>query len=281
MHIDAHQHFWNYSANPSDYVWMTERYSSLRRNYAPSDLRPLLEESGFGGSVAIQAREMHCETDYLLDLASQEPSILGVVGWVDLCDPDAERHLDRFSASPWLKGFRMLVHDRADTGFAASDAHVRGVKLLEAYGLTYDLLIRPQHIDAATQLVDLCPGQRFVVDHLAKPDIKAGVLEPWRSRLLELARRPHVFCKLSGMVTEADWDAWRPQDLHPYLDCVLEAFGAARLMIGSDWPVSTCAASYGATMKVVVDWTTKLSADEREAILGRTCDSFYRLGGTS
>lgn len=281
MRIDSHQHFWNYSDSPSDYVWMTEDFASLRRDYGPAELKPLLVENGFSGSVAVQAREMQKETDYLLDLASREPFILGVVGWVDLCNPEAEHQLDRFSASPRLKGLRMLIHDRAGNDFAASESHVRGVSLLETYGLTYDLLLRPQHLEAAIQLVDRCPIQRFVVDHIAKPDIKGGALEPWRSRLRDLAKRQNVFCKVSGMVTEADWTTWRPKDLHPYLDSVLEAFGADRLMIGSDWPVSTCAAPYTETIKVVVDWTARLSIDEREAILGGTCMSFYNLGGTA
>lgn len=281
MRIDSHQHFWNYSDFPSDYVWMTDDFASLRKDYGPAELKPLLVENGFSGSVVVQAREMQKETDYLLDLASREQFILGVVGWVDLCDPDAEHQLDRFSTSPRLKGLRMLIHDRADTEFAASESHVRGVRLLETYNLTYDLLLRPQHIEAAIQLVDRCPRQRFVVDHIAKPDIKGGTLEPWRSRLRDLAKRQNVFCKLSGMVTEADWTTWRTKDLNPYLDLVLDAFGAARLMIGSDWPVSTCAAPYAEAIKVVVDWTARLSLDEREAILGGTCRSFYNLGRTA
>lgn len=280
MRIDSHQHFWSYNDFPSDYVWMTEGYGSLRRDFGPADLKPLLAENGFGGSVVVQAREMQKETDYLLDLASREPFILGVVGWIDLCDADAERQLDRYRASPRLKGLRMLIHDRADVEFAATASHVRGVGLLETYNLTYDLLLRPQNINAAIHLVDRCPRQRFVVDHIAKPSIKLGEMEPWLGRLRELAKRPNVYCKLSGMVTEADWSTWRPQDLHPYLDSVLEAFGAARLMVGSDWPVSTCAASYGEAMKVVVDWTARLGTDEREAILGRTCSEFYNLGRT-
>jgi L-fuconolactonase len=277
MKIDSHQHFWNYTAHADDYVWMSDEYSVLRRDFLPDDLAPLLMEIGFHGTVAVQAREMVTETDFLLGLADRMPWMLGVVGWVDLCATDAESLVERYAAHPKLKGLRLLIHDRPDPEFAVSPEHVRGIGLLERRGLTYDLLLKPPHIRPATRLVDQFPNQKFVVDHIGKPDIPGGELAPWAKDIRELARRPNVFCKVSGMVTTADWAKWTPAQLAPYLDVVLEAFGPSRLMIGSDWPVCTCAASYQRTMQTTIDWAARLSADEQAEFLGGTCTRFYGL----
>ena len=279
MRIDSHQHFWDYAAYAADYVWMSGEYGVLRRDFLPADLAPLLQEAGFDGTVAVQARELVVETDWLLGLADATPWILGVVGWVDICAPDAEPLVERYAAHPKLKGLRLLIHDRPDPEFAVSPVHVRGIGWLARHGLTYDLLLKPQHLGPATRLVDRFPGQQFVVDHIAKPDIAGGRLSPWREDIRELARRPNVFCKVSGLVTEADWATWTTTQLTPYLDVVLEAFGPARLMAGSDWPVSTCAASYGRTMQVALDWSRQLGPSERADVLGGTCSRFYGLGG--
>ncbi|MFA5058418.1 MAG: amidohydrolase family protein [Opitutaceae bacterium] len=277
MRLDAHQHFWNYTAHAADYVWMTGKYGVLRRDFAPPDLAPLLQQSGFDGTIAVQARELPQETDYLLGLAARHPFIKGVVGWLDLTRPDIERDLARYSANPRLRGLRLLIHDQPDVDFANSPAHRRGVGRLRQYSLTYDLLVRPPHLRASTALVDALPDQPFVVDHIAKPLIAQRIFSPWREDLAELARRPNVTCKLSGLVTEADWTAWKPADLVPYLDIVLELFGPHRLMIGSDWPVCTCAADYERTMRVVIDWAARLSPVERDAVLGGTCARFYGI----
>ncbi|MGL4398462.1 MAG: amidohydrolase family protein [Luteolibacter sp.] len=277
MKIDSHQHFWNYTAHAEDYVWMSEEYGALRRDFLPGDLAPILTEMGFDGTVAVQAREMLAETDFLLDLAGRTPWMLGVVGWIDLCAADAEPLIERYAAHPMLKGLRLLIHDRPDPEFAVSPEHLRGIGWLERNGLTYDLLLKPPHLRPATRLVDQFPDQKFVVDHLAKPDISRSGFSPWAEDLHELARRPHVFCKVSGMVTEADWATWTPAKLAPYLDVALEAFGPARLMIGSDWPVCTCAASYQRTMQATIDWTASLSTSEQAAILGGNCARFYDL----
>ncbi|MEI6106684.1 MAG: amidohydrolase family protein [Opitutae bacterium] len=277
MRLDSHQHFWDYTSPPTDYVWMTDECAALRRDFGPPQLAPLLAGLGFTGCIAVQARELPQETDYLLGLAALHPIIRGVVGWLDLLDPGVERDLIRATANPKLRGLRMLIHDRPDLGFANSPAHCRGVGLLKKYGLTYDLLLKPPHLRPATALVDALPGQPFVVDHLAKPAIAEHLFSPWREDLAELARRPNVFCKLSGLVTLVDWTTWQPDQLLPYLDIALELFGPQRLMIGSDWPVCTCAATYPATMQVVIDWTARLSPAEREAILGGTCAQFYGI----
>lgn len=275
LRIDAHQHFWNY--NDDDYMWMTGPLKMLARDFSPDHLKPLLDESGFDGTVAVQARQMLQETEYLLSLSEAHPWIFGVVGWFDFASEDLEKDLERIGAHPKLKGVRELIHDMPDAEYAVSDPHVRGITALRRYGLTYDLLLKPPHLPAATKLVDMFPDQPFVVDHIAKPLIKDGVFEPWRSGMQNLAKREHVCCKLSGMVTEADWATWKPSDLHPYIDVILEAFGPSRLMIGSDWPVSTCAAEYPRVMKAVIDYIDRLGDGEKASILGETCRTFYGL----
>ena len=251
----------------------------LGRNYGPRNLFPVMKKLGFDGTIAVQAREMPKETDYLLALADAHPEIKGVVGWADLCAADVDRALERVAGHDKLKGFRMLIHDRADPDFAISDAHVNGVSKLEKHGLTYDLLLKPPHLPAAIKLVDRLPNQKFVVDHIAKPDIRIQVFEPWRSLMGEIARRPNVSCKLSSVITQADWQNWKPSDITSYLDFVLEAFGADRIMIGSDWPVSTCVADYEATMGLLMDWSKRLSETEQAAFLGSNCISFYGVKG--
>ena len=273
MKIDAHQHFWNYDAHPDHYVWMGESEHSLRRTFMPSDLSPLLQDAGFGGTIAVQAREMNVETSDLLALAREHSLIQGVVGWLNLCSPSVEDDLDRYSSEPMLKGLRMLIHDRPDPDFAMSDAHVRGVSRLAHYGLTYDLLIKPAHLPAAIRLADRLPNQKFVVDHIAKPSLSGDIPSIWRHGITAIAERPNVWCKLSGLGTLEGG----PADVIPFLNVVVEAFGAHRCMIGSDWPVSTLAKDFRQTMSVVQDWCECWHEDDRDAILGETCAAFYGL----
>ncbi len=272
MKIDAHQHFWDYAADPAHYGWIGDAEAPLRRAFLPGDLAPLLARAGYGGTVAVQARETEVETDALLALARTTPWILGVVGWIDLCADDVEDRLDRAAADPKLRGLRMVIHDRPDLGFAASPAHVRGVSALAARGLTYDLLIRTEHMPAALALVDRCPDVRFVVDHLAKPHLDGSDWPLWRAGIGALGARPNVWCKLSGLGTLPG-----PGRPDRFLDAALATFGPARCLIGSDWPVATLAADYAATMAVVEDWCAPLSPDERALVLGDTCARFYRL----
>lgn len=275
MKIDSHQHFWDYAAAPAHYSWIDENHSALRRKFSPEQLWHLLQQSGYVGSIAVQARETLEETSYLLDLAARHPFILGVVGWLDLCAPDIEGQLAIFAANPKLRGLRMQIHDRVDTDFAASSSHVHGVSLLEHYALTYDLLLRPQHLDAAIRLVDQLPNQRFVVDHLAKPG--HSDFEFWRARITAISKRPNVWCKLSGLVTEADWTSWRKDEFAKLLEVVIAAFGPARCMIGSDWPVCTLAADYRTTVQIIENHCAALSATERASICGQTCLEFYNV----
>lgn len=275
MRIDAHQHFWTY--NPQGYAWITGEMAALQRDFLPPDLKPLLEENGFEGCVAVQACQTPEEAPWLLDLAHRHDFIRGVVGWVDLCAADAEADLQALAADRKFVGVRHVVQAEPDDRFLLRDDFCRGIALLQRYDLAYDLLVFPRQLPAAVEFVQRFPNQRFVLDHIAKPPIASGEMEPWATLIRDLARHPNVHCKLSGMVTEAKWKQWRPHDFRPYLDVVLEAFGPQRLMIGSDWPVCTLSSEYGQTMRIVKDFVAALSEAEQDAILGANCAAFYRL----
>jgi L-fuconolactonase len=250
MKIDSHQHFWKYS--PDGFGWITENMSVIRRDFLPEDLKPELDRAGFDGCVAVQASQTEAETQFLLDLAGQYPFIKGVVGWVDLRATNAAERLAHFSKHPKMVGIRHVVQSEPDDRFLLRPDFMRGIKLLKQYKLTYDILIYPKHLPAAVEFVAQFPDQPFVLDHIAKPLIKAKTLSPWNKEVRRLAANPNVYCKLSGMVTEADWQEWKPGDFIPYLDVVVEAFGIGRLMIGSDWPVCRLAAQYGEVMQAKI-----------------------------
>jgi L-fuconolactonase len=273
MRLDAHQHFWRY--DPAQHVWMTDAMGALRRDYLPEDLAPLLQETGFLGTIAVQARQMVEETEWLLALADRHAFIRGVVGWVDLRSPDLQAQLKRLGANPKLVGVRHVVHDEPDEDFMLRPEFRRGIARLGPAGLTYDLLLRPPHLKAAIRLVDEFKDQPFVLDHLAKPGVGDVSKSLWKEDILRLAERPNVSCKLSGLVTEADWSAWRPDDFRPAFEVVLEAFGVDRLMIGSDWPVCTLAADYKTTMGIVMGFVQGLKGSEQDGILGGNCARFY------
>jgi L-fuconolactonase len=279
MKIDAHQHFWQY--HPAHQVWMTDAMQVLRRDYLPGDLEPLLAAIGFDGTIAVQARQMPEETEWLLQLADAHDLIKGVVGWVDLRAPELLSQLERYAAHPKLVGVRHVVHDEADDAFMLRPDFRRGIAQLREFDLTYDLLLFPKHLPVAVTLVEEFPNQPFVLDHLAKPAIAAGLVAPWRDDLMRLAAFPNVFCKFSGMVTEAQWRQWQADDFHRYLDIAIEAFGTERVMIGSDWPVCTLSGSYVATMNIVIDYVHQFSGAVRDAILGGNCARFYQIKPTS
>jgi len=273
--IDAHQHFWRY--NDTDYVWMGPEHEALRRDFLPADLKPLLREAGVDATIAVQARQSLEETRWLLELAEIHPWIAGVVGWVDLRSEQLESQLDELADHSRLKGVRHVVHDEPDVNFVRRPDFRRGIGTLAAYGLTYDLLLFPVHLAPATDLVTELPGQQFVIDHIAKPEIRAGKLAPWEADIREIAKRENVCCKLSGMVTEAKLKSWTYDDFVPYLDIVLDAFSPQRCMIGSDWPVCTLSGDYVGVMGIVQRYVSALSPDERAAVLGDTCRRFYGL----
>lgn len=273
--IDAHQHLWHY--NEVEYDWMSGEQEVLKRDHLPDELERLMAGAGVTGTVAVQARRTVAETEWLLSVAARHSFILGVVGWVDFTSPRLEADLERLATDAALVGVRELIHDMPDLGYATSNVHVAGVRAAARHGLAYDLLLKPQHLPAATALVDLLPEQRFVVDHCAKPDVAAGGVQPWAHDLAELARRDNVWCKLSGLVTEADWEGQADVDFVPYADVVLEAFGPDRVMVGSDWPVCTCARDYRGTMDLARLLVSRLSAEEQARVLAGTCLEFYGL----
>lgn len=275
MRIDAHQHFWRYDA--ADYGWITDAMALLKRDFLPEHLKPLLDETGFDGCVAVQARHSVGETRWLLELARAHEFIRGVVGWADLCSPDAPKQLEQLAASRKLVGVRHVAQDEPDDAFLLRPDFLRGIARLKDFDLAYDILIYPRHLRVAATLARQFPQQRFVLDHIAKPLIAERAMEPWNKDVRALAELPNVCCKLSGMVTEARWKQWNRDDFRPYLETVLDAFGPARLMIGSDWPVCMLSADYRATMGIVIDFIEELSAAEKDAILGGNCATFYRL----
>lgn len=273
MRLDSHQHFWHY--NPAEHVWMTGAMEALRRDYLPQELAPLLAQAGFDGTIAVQARQNLEETRWLLELAARHEFIKGVVGWVDLRSPEVDGQLERFAADPKLVGVRHVVHDEADDRFLLLPEFRCGIARLAAHGLTYDLLLFPRHLPVAVEFVREFPGQAFVLDHIAKPPIRERGFSPWREDLAQLARLPNVWCKLSGMVTEAEWKGWQSDDFHRYLDIVVEAFGTGRLMIGSDWPVCLLSGDYGPVMDIVRGYVARFTPAEQDAILGLNAAEFY------
>lgn len=275
MRLDAHQHFWNY--NIREYGWIEKHMSVIRRSFLPEDLEPLLTRAGVSGCMAVQARQSLEETEWLLDLAERHEFIRGVVGWVDLCSVEAEHQLEKYASSPWLKGVRHVIQDEPDVQFVLRDDFQRGIALLQQYNLAYDLLVSKEQLPYAVELVKMFPEQRFVLDHLAKPDIKAGTVSPWKEALYSLSEQPNVYCKLSGMITEADWTNWKQEDFAPYLNIALEAFGPDRVMFGSDWPVCTVAGTYAQVLEIITKHTSCMSEVEKQMIFGGTCATFYQL----
>jgi L-fuconolactonase len=276
MKIDAHQHFWKYSAEA--YGWITDEMLPLKQDCLPADLKPLLKQAGFDGCVAVQARQSLEETDFLLELAAEAPFIRAVVGWADLQDEQLEATLERYQDAPLLKGIRHIVQDEPDDQFLLRPAFLEGIATLGRLGYTYDILIYERHLPVVADFLQQSPEQPFVLDHLGKPEIAGDPSEPWRRGIRTIAQRPYVYCKLSGMVTEADWNNWEAEDFRPYLDTVLEAFGPERLMIGSDWPVCLLAAnSYGSVVQIVAEYISALSESEQAAIYGGTAAQFYQI----
>ena len=275
MRIDAHQHFWIY--NPAEYEWISESMSVLRRNFLPKELQPELQNAGFQGSIAVQARQTLEETQWLLELADTSPNISGVVGWVDLCSSECRSQLETFSKNPKLVGIRHIVQSEPDDRFLMRRNFLEGIALLEEYDLAYDILIYSKHLSVAAEFVERFPKQRFVLDHLAKPPIKSREIDSWAAGIHPIAIFPNVYCKLSGLVTEADWQHWKPGDITPYLDIAFETFGASRLMIGSDWPVCLVAGSYSRTVDVVKNYLQGHPAETRDAVLGGNAQRFWKL----
>jgi L-fuconolactonase len=273
--IDAHHHLWRYSKE--EYGWISGNMAPIARDFLPQDLQQVLTSSGVQGSIAVQARQSLEETEFLLNLANEFPIIRGVVGWAPIASPGFLQVLERFHHFQKLKGFRHVVQDEPDDAFLLRPDFNAGIALLKSYGLVYDILIFERQLPAAISFVDRHPSQVFVLDHIAKPRIRDRVLEPWRTNIRELAHRENVFCKLSGMVTEAHWAKWGPADLQPYFDVVVNAFGPKRLMAGSDWPVCLLAATHQTWFSTLCEFISRLSIAEQEMILGGVATEVYSL----
>jgi L-fucono-1,5-lactonase len=278
MIVDAHHHFWD--PTQADYPWLTDELARIRRPFGPDDLRPLLGEAGVDRTVLVQTRSSERETVAFLVIAAITPFVAGVVGWVDLTDPKVDIALERLGrgvGGDRLVGVRHQVHDEPDSDWLRRPDVRRGITAVGEAGLVYDLLVRPRELPAALDTVRSLPGVRFVIDHLAKPPIKDGDLEPWASLIRPFGKEPNVSCKLSGLVTEADWETWKPANLAPFVDVAMEVFGPRRLIVGSDWPVCLLAGTYSQVLDAARTLTAGLAPDEREAVFGRNAIEVYRL----
>jgi L-fuconolactonase len=278
MPIDAHQHFWMYS--PAEYDWIDDSMAMLRRDFLPDDFKPVLESNDFHASVTVQARQTLEETRWLLELAERSPWILGVIGWADLRSPDIRSQLNVITRNPKLVGIRHIVQSEPDDRFLLQPDFLRGISVLEEFDLAYDILIYTKHLPIAAEFVERFPRQRFVLDHLAKPPIKSGNIDSWAQGISRLAASPNVFCKLSGLITEADWQHWRPEQITPFLDVAFESFGPDRLMIGSDWPVCLVAASYARAVEVIKSYLLQKKPECQDRVLGGNAQRFWRLGAS-
>ncbi|UKJ05873.1 amidohydrolase family protein [Solitalea lacus] len=275
MIIDSHQHFWKY--NTKNHAWITDEMSVIKRDFMPDDLIPLLAANMIDGCVAVQADQTEDETHFLLNLAEEHKFIKGVVGWVDFRSEDIDARLEYFSNFKKLKGFRHIVQAEPQEDFLLGKAFCNGIGSLKKYRFTYDLLVFPKQLPYVLSFVKLYPDQLFVVDHLAKPYIKSGKIDEWRKDIIALAQFSNVHCKLSGMVTEANWSNWKTIDFKPYVDVVLESFGIDRVMFGSDWPVSLLAASYDQCYELLHNLTHHLSSNEKDKLWGTNATQFYNL----
>ena len=275
MTIDSHQHFWKY--NPETHAWIDDDMASIRRDFLPSDLKTVYTENGIDGCVAVQADQTLEETDFLLELARDNDFIKGVVGWADLRAKNVEKTLEKYASNKKLKGWRHVVQGEADHNFLLRPDFLRGISYLEKYEYTYDILVFPHQLGAVLEFVKHFPHQKFVIDHIAKPYIKDGFYEGWALLMEAIAQHENVYCKVSGMITEADYNTWTPEQVHPYLHHVLEIFGSERLMFGSDWPVCLVAGNYAQVKTVVTDFISGLCDIDQNMIMGENAMAFYRL----
>lgn len=274
MTVDSHQHFWIF--DPVRDSWITNEMQVIQRNFLPEDLKPVLDANGVDACVAVQADQSEAETTFLLQLADANEFVKGVVGWTDLRSPSLYGQLEKYSLFEKLKGFRHVAQGQPE-GFLLQPDFVRGVGQLAAFDFTYDILVYTNQLKEAFQFAKQLPNVKFVLDHIAKPYIKKGELEPWAVDIKQLAQLPNVSCKVSGMVTEADWVNWRATDFHPYLDVVFEAFGVNRIMFGSDWPVCLVASEYNRMKEIVTNYIGAFSTSEKAGIMGENAALFYQL----
>jgi L-fuconolactonase len=275
LKIDAHQHFWTY--DPVRDNWIGEDMAILQDDFMPEHLQPILEHYGFQGSVVVQSGQSAIENNFQLKNAEQYPFIKGIVGWVDFESTDLSEQLAFYKDYPKLKGFRHILQGEKDRAIMLSPAYKSGITKLESFGYTYDLLVLPDQLGYAIDLVKMFPNQRFVLDHIGKPDIKNQDIKDWAEQIKTLGSLENVYCKVSGMVTEANVRNWKVQDFTPFLEVVFEAFGCKRLMFGSDWPVCRVAGTYGQVISLLEQYISTCSSSEQEMFWGGTAIEFYNL----
>ncbi|WP_036155583.1 amidohydrolase family protein [Maribacter forsetii] len=274
MIIDSHQHFWKY--DPIRDSWIDSSMKIIQRDFLPGDLKPILTSNNVDGCIAIQADQSENETKFLLQLAAENDFIKGVVGWVDLCSTNVQQRLEHYTKDNLFKGVRHILQAEKED-FIISEAFLDGIKKLVPLNLTYDILIFPHQLKNSTMLVSKFPDQKFIIDHLAKPPIKSGEIDSWKAGIKTLASFTNVYCKLSGLATEANWSTWKTEELTPYIDVIFEAFGAERILFGSDWPVCLLAGSYAKNKDVVTTYIKQLSKNEQNQVMGLNAINFYRL----
>ena len=274
MRIDAHQHFWIYDQRRDS--WMNDDMRLIRKDFLPQDLFPLLQQNNIDGCIAVQADQSADETDFLLQLADENDFIKAVVGWIDLPAANIEEQLEKYVSYKKLKGFRHIVQDEPEN-FLLREDFCRGISLLKNYQFTYDILVYSSQLPTVLRFIELFPDQRFVIDHIGKPHIKNGKNEQWKNEMKQIAKHPNIYCKLSGMVTEADWKSWTVADFQPYIAIVLENFGTERVMFGSDWPVCLLAASYTRCCQILEQNTMQLNEEEKRKLWGENAIRFYNM----
>lgn len=275
MVIDGHQHFWKY--NPERHGWITDDMAAIRRDFLPKELEQIYRQNDIDGCVAVQVDQTEAETEYLLAFSRKYDFIKGIVGWVDLQAPDIKERLDHFSTETKVKGFRHIVQGESDPNFLLGQDFGRGIGRLKSYNFTYDILVYHHQLIQVEPFVAKFPGQLFIIDHIAKPDITKAEIDQWERHMRAIAKHENVYCKLSGMVTEADHQNWTYDQIAPYIDVVLECFGPSRLVYGSDWPVCLVAATYEEQFGVIQKAIEKLSPSEKKQILGENAIRFYHL----
>lgn len=275
LRIDSHQHFWNF--DPEKFDWITEEMSFIKKDFLPGDLKPILQKNNFDGCITVQVEQTEEENNFLLKAAQDNEFIKGVVGWIDLQSENIEERLAYYTEFKKLKGFRHILQGEKKRDLMLSPDFKRGISLLSKYNFTYDVLIFPDQLMFAKELVNEFPEQKFVIDHLAKPYIKDGRIEEWKKDMEAIGSFENVYCKISGMVTEADWKNWKAKDFFPYLDVVVKSFGTNRIMYGSDWPVCLVAASYEQVLNIVREYFSSFSKNEQDLFFGGNAVKFYNI----
>ncbi|WP_298484485.1 amidohydrolase family protein [uncultured Maribacter sp.] len=275
MVIDSHQHFWKYEEEK--HSWIDDEMATIRRDFFPTDLKKVFKENNIDGCVAVQADQTLEENKFLLELAEEHSFIKGIVGWVDLRSSKVESDLEKYQDFSKMKGFRHVVQGEPDHNFLLRSNFLRGISYLERYNYVYDILVFPHQLGAVLEFVKSFPNQKFVIDHIAKPYIKDGFYDGWAVLMKEIAKHQNVYCKVSGMITEADYKTWTPEQVEPYMQLVLDSFGVDRIMYGSDWPVCLVAGSYEKVVSLTKNFISTLSVTEQNAIMGGNATAFYNL----